>query len=415
MIQFSKRTMPNGLRVIVHRDNTTPMAAVNVLYTVGSRNEDPSHTGLAHLFEHLMFSGSVNVESFDEPLQIAGGENNAFTNNDYTNYYIALPSENIETALWVESDRMRGLKLTEQSLSVQRNVVAEEFAQRYTNQPYGDIWLLLRKLCYADGHPYSWATIGKDPDHIAKTTLCDARRFYDRFYAPSTAILSIASPLPEDEMFGLCEKWFGDIEGVAGAQKLDYPAPVYGKNLTVERDVASSVIYMCFPMEGRMARSSAVLDVASDVLSGGDSSRLVQRLVKQRPLFSAVNCYITAEQGPGLFVVTGHLMPSTTMDEAKQALWTELCAITSEPCSDYELQKVRNKFEANNYFTQINSLNKAMNLAYFEFLGSAELINEQVDLHHSVDKQEIMDVCRAMLSKERCSTLYYKATRHDAR
>lgn len=413
MIDFCKYTLANGLTVLLHQDKATPMASINILYKVGSRNESAAHTGLAHLFEHLMFGGSKNAPSFDSPLQIAGGENNAFTNNDYTNYYIAIPNENIETALWVESDRMADLTLTENGLAVQKSVVIEEFAQRYINQPYGDIWPMLRRLCYAENHPYSWATIGKAQDDIAKTTLADAVAFYNRFYSPKNAILSIASPAPVEQMLHLVKKWFEDIKGASVDPNLIYPEPIYGGRLTVERDVSASVIYICFPIEGRTARSTAVLDVASDILSGGDSSRLEQRLIKERNLFSAVNCYITSEEGPGLFVVTAHLMPDTTLDEAEAALWEQLTDIATKPCSDYELQKVRNKFEANNYFTEINSLNKAMNLAYFEFLGAASLINEQVSLHHSVSGDEIEATFRSFITPQKAHTLYYKAKKND--
>lgn len=412
MIEFSKHILDNGLTVLLHQDTATPMASVNLLYGVGSRNESPTHTGLAHLFEHLMFGGSANVPSFDAELQVAGGENNAFTNNDYTNYYIALPNENIATALWVESDRMRGLALNESSLAVQRNVVCEEFAQRYTNQPYGDIWPILRGLSYAENHPYSWATIGKEESHIRQTTLKDARSFYDRFYNPASCVLSIASPRPVGEMLQLTTDWFGDIDGGKKPAELTYPAPIYGGRLTVERDVTASVIYICFPIDGRTARSTTVLDVASDILSGGDSSRLEQQLVKERGVFAAVNCYITGEQGPGLFVVTARLMPHTSLEQAEDILWEELNKMHCDPCSDYELQKVRNKFEANNYFTEINSLNKAMNLAHFEFLGSASLINTQVDLHRSVDKAEIISVFDSFIRPECAHTLYYKADRN---
>lgn len=408
-IKFDKRILPNGLTTIVHRDNSTAMASVNLLYRVGARNESSDHTGLAHLCEHLMFSGSQNVPNFDEPLIRAAGENNAFTNNDYTNYYIALPAVNIETALFVEADRMESLTLSEQSLEVQRKVVVEEFAQRYTNQPYGDLWHLLRAQCYDDKHPYSWPTIGLNAEHIEKSTLSDVREFYNRYYTPENAILSIVSPYDSEHVFGLVDKWFGGIEPKGGGS-LDFDFSQFSytnKRISVERDVAASMIYICFQMEGRTSRQATVLDVATDLLSGGESSRLVQRLVKGEALFSSINAYITAEQGTGLLVVTGRLMDDTTMEEAEAALWRELRAITTEPIDGDELQKVRNKYEANNYFSLINSLNKAMNLAYYEFLESADLINTSVEIHASVGEGEIVDVCRELFVSEKSVTLLY--------
>lgn len=384
------------------------MASVNVLYKVGARNENPEQTGLAHLFEHLMFGGSQNVKDFDVPLQMAGGENNAFTNNDYTNYYEAIPVENIETALWVESDRMRSLSINEHSLDVQRKVVCEEFAQRYLNEPYGDLWSLLRPMCYGERHPYSWPTIGRELSHIESVELPTVRQFYDRHYQPSNAILSIAAPMEVDKIFALAEKWFAEISSDQSTDNLPIFPPVpKGGHMVIERDVPASMIYICFPTQGRTSAQVTALDVASDILSEGASSRLVQRLVKDRPLFSSVNAYISGDQGPGLFVVTGRLMASTSIEQAQQALWDELTEISTKEVSDYELQKVRNKAVANDMFSQINSMNKAMNLAYYEFLGSASLINEQISRHHAVSKAQITEHCAELLVKAKAYTLHY--------
>ncbi|MEG1463915.1 MAG: pitrilysin family protein [Mucinivorans sp.] len=408
MIEFQKKTLSNGLTVIAHTDMATPMASVNVLYKVGSRDENPDHTGLAHLMEHLMFAGSANVADFDIPLQKAGGENNAFTNNDYTNYYITLPVSNIRTALWVESDRMRGLTLSTESLEVQRKVVKEEYAERYENEPYGDLWSVLRPLSYGARHPYSWPTIGRNKDHIDSITYASICDFYNKFYQPCNAILSIAAPLPEAEIIALAQQWFGDIGNTD--QKIDpivFPAVGDCSELTVQRDVPSSVIYICFATPGRVSDQVTVLDVVSDILSEGASGRLLQRLVKQRPLFSSVNAYISGDEGPGLFVVTGRLMESTTMAEAEKALWDELREMASELVSDYELQKVRNKAVANDMFASINSMNKAMNLAYYEFLGSAGWINDQIARHHAVSAEQIRAAVDELLVPERAYTLHY--------
>lgn len=410
MIEFQKKTLANGLTVIVHEDPSTPMAAVNVLYKVGARNEDYDHTGFAHLFEHLMFGGSVNIPSYDEPVQLAGGENNAFTNNDYTNYYLALPKENIETALWLESDRMLSLAFNEKSLEVQRKVVVEEFAQRYLNQPYGDIWLLLRPLAY-EKHPYRWATIGRNIDHIRNATMEQVRAFFDRYYKPENAILSIAGDIPAGRVFELVEKWFGPIpRGIQTVNTIPAePEQTSARRLEVRRPVPASVIYIAFHMGPRLSREAAVCDVASDILSNGTSSRLYQRLVKDSTLFSNVNAYISGDVDPGLFLVTGHVMEGVSLETAEAALWHELELLKTEPVGDYELEKVKNKFEANNLFGEINVLNKAMNLAYFEMLGDATMINDEVAEHNSVTKEEIRETSQRIFRPENSSTLLYIA------
>lgn len=408
MIDFQKKILANGLTVIAHTDNSTPMAAVNLLYKVGSRNEEPERTGFAHLFEHLMFSGSANVPDFDTPIQIAGGENNAFTNNDYTNYYIALPKENIETALWLESDRMAALNFAEQPLNVQKRVVIEEFSQRYLNQPYGDLWLLLRPLCY-QRHPYRWATIGISPEHIERATLEDVRAFFRKYYLPNNAILSIAGDFSCDEIFELAEKWFGDIPGGEAVNDiLPQELPQCEQRiLEVERDVPVSVIYITFPMAERASREFVVCDVISDLLSNGTSSRLYQRLIKDNTLFSSVNAYVTGELDGGLFVVTGRVQQGVSIELAEEALWLELERLND--IEDVELEKVKNKFEANNIFSEINVLNKAMNLAFFEMVGDATLINGEVEEHKSVTKEEIYSVCKRLLSPQRSNVLRYKS------
>lgn len=410
MIDFQKKTLSNGLTVIVHEDTSTPMAAVNVLYRVGARNEDYDHTGFAHLFEHLMFGGSVNIPSYDEPVQLAGGENNAFTNNDYTNYYLALPKENLETALWLESDRMLSLAFNEHSLDVQRKVVVEEFAQRYLNQPYGDIWLLLRPLAY-ERHPYRWATIGRDIEHIRQASMEQVRAFFDRYYKPNNAILSIAGDLRAERVFEWVEKWFGDIP--AGSPVRDdipqEPEQTAPRRLEVHRPVPASVIYIAFHTGPRRSREVTVCDVISDLLSNGTSSRLYQRLVKESPLFSNVNAYISGDVDPGLFIVTGHVMPDVPLDEAERALWQELERMKNETVGEYELEKVKNKFEANNVFGEINVLNKAMNLAYFEMLGDAAWINSEVKEHNSVTTDEIRSTAQRIFRPENSSTLRYVA------
>ena len=410
MIEYTKYTLDNGLTLLTHRDDSTPMAAVNLLYKVGSRNEDPDRTGFAHLFEHLMFGGSVNIPVFDEPVQKAGGENNAFTNNDYTNYYMALPKENLETALWLESDRMLSLAFSPRSLDVQRKVVVEEFAQRYLNQPYGDVWLLLRPLAYKE-HPYQWATIGKSVDHIAGATMRHVKTFFKRYYTPSNAILSIVGDFEPDQVRRLVEKWFGDIP--SRPQPADNIPAESGqkrqRRLTLRRRVPASLIYMVFHMGPRMSREFTVCDVISDLLSNGTSSRLYQRLVKESELFSSVNAYVSGDMDDGLFVVTGRVLDGVPVAEAEKALWRELDTLKKEPAWEYELEKVKNKYEANNIFGEINVLNKAMNLAFFEMLGDVSLINREVASHNSVTAGEVMATSRRLFTRRNSSVLHYLA------
>lgn len=411
MIKIEKKILKNGLTVLVHRDPSTPMAAVNVLYKVGSKNENPNHTGFAHLFEHLMFGGSRNIADFDTPIQLAGGENNAFTNNDYTNYYIALPKENIETALWAESDRMGFLNFDDHSLDVQRKVVVEEFNQRYLNQPYGDLWLLLRPLCYKT-HPYQWATIGKTPDHILGATLDQVRAFHAKYYTPSNAILTLAADMPEEQLFDLAQKWFGDLPA--------YPAPIDNipqeitqsepRRLTVTRDVPVSMIYIAFHIGARTSAQYAVCDVITDILSNGTSSRLYQRLVKEGKKFSSVNAYVTGEIDDSLLIVTGRLLEDTTIQEAETALWNELQDLCANPVTDYELEKVKNKYEAQNLFGEINVLNKAINMSFFELLGDVELINRDVEIHNAVTAAQIQQTAQQIFQPQRASTLEYLQT-----
>ncbi len=409
LIDFSRLTLPCGLVVLAHQDPSTALASINVLYRVGSRQESPSCTGLAHLCEHLMFSGSENVPDYDAALQQVAAENNATTNNDYTNYYVTLPVSAIETALFVEADRMDNLVLTDQKVEVQKAVVVEEFAQRLTNQPYGDVWHLLRAALYPTGHPYSWPTIGLSREEILGVSTQTVLDFYTRFYTPQNAILSIVSPLESSEMLALAAKYFGTVrQKHRGSLAQDFSEYSFtNRRVEVTRDVPASLIYICIPTAGRTSRQVQVLDVATDILSGGESSRLVQRLVKGRAIFSSVNCYISAEEGTGLLVATGRLMPGTTMAQAEEALWTELQNIVHNPPTHYEITKVRNKFEANNHFNNLNSLSKAMNLAYYEFLGTAGMINTTVETHQSVDIQEIVEVCEEILQPHKATTLLY--------
>ncbi len=385
------------------------MVVVNVLYKVGAKDENPNKTGFAHLFEHLMFGGSINVPNFDTPLQLAGGDNNAFTNNDITNYYETLPVANIETALWVESDRMLQLDFNEQSLEVQKKVVCEEFKQRYLNQPYGDAWLKLRPLAYKT-HPYKWATIGKELSHIETASLEDVKQFFYKHYGPDNAILSIAGNIKFDETVKLAEKWFGGIENRNISKTIITPEAeqTEGRYTTVKANVPQKAIYKAYHMCDRLDINFHATDFISDVLSGGKSGRLLNSLVKEQNLFSDINAYISGDIDAGLFVVEGHLNDAISFDRAEQAINDELYKLQQQAVGENELQKVKNKAESIFVFGQLNLMNKAMNLAFAENIGNIDWVNTEIDLYKSVQKEDIQKVAQQILTAGNCSTLYYE-------
>ena len=410
MVSFERFTLGNGLKVLVHEDPTTPMAVLNILYDVGARDEHPDQTGFAHLFEHLMFGGSVNIPSYDEPLQRVGGENNAFTSNDITNYYITLPSVNLETAFWLESDRMLSLAFSEKSLEVQRNVVSEEFKQRYLNQPYGDVWLRLRPLAYKN-HPYKWATIGKSLKHIEDATIDDVRAFFKKHYNPSNAILVVGGDVKLDEVKRLSEKWFGNIPAVEKAEReLPVEEIQTEKRVeTVKANVPLDAIYKVFHMPARTDHGYYSADLISDILSRGNSSRLFKNLLKDQKLFSDINAYLTGSLDAGLFVVEGKPLPGVSMKAAEAAIWAELDRMKNEPVPEQELTKVKNKMESTMVFSEMSLLDKAMNLAYFELLGDAALLNSETGKYLDVSADEIQKQAQHIFRKENSSTLYYLA------
>ncbi|MFI3261405.1 MAG: pitrilysin family protein [Rikenellaceae bacterium] len=409
MISYKKKVLKNGLTCFAHRDESTALAALNVIYKVGAKNENPEKTGFAHLFEHLMFGGSKNVPEFDIPIQLAAGENNAFTNNDYTDYYIVVPVNNLETALWVESDRMNNLNINNDTLELQKKVVIEEFNQRYLNKPYGDIWMLLRSMAYTK-HPYMWSTIGKTPKHIQDATLEDVQSFYNNFYIPSNAIISIASPLPEEEIFELIEKWFGDIEKTSShvSTYKQEPKQIEARRLEVERDVPASLVYIVYHMDKRLSDEFHVCDLISDILSSGSSSRMHQNLVKKEELFSSINAFISGDVDEGLFVVTGQVAEGVDLKVAEESLLKELEVLKNEKIDSYELQKVKNKFEVNTIFGEINIMNKAMNLCFYEMLGDIDLINNEIDNYKKISEEDIVNTAKKIFTKENSSTLIYK-------
>ncbi len=410
MIAYERKTLANGLTVAVNRDRASKLAAVNLLYKVGARNENPARTGFAHLFEHLMFRGTRDVPNFDLPVQMASGDNNAFTNNDYTDFYITLPKGNIETALWLESDRMEGLDITPGKLETEKRVVIEEFRQRYLNQPYGDQTMLLRALAYKV-HPYRWAAIGLTTEHIASATQADVEAFYRSHYHPSNAILSISADLEEERMMELAEKWFGGLADVPyTAEPIPQEPPQQApRREEVERDVPATTVTVAYHMGGRRSADFYTADLVSDLLSGGDSSRLYRRLVKEQRLLSSVNAYITGDLDPGLFVFTGQLLPGIAPEQVEEAFRGEIRSLEQGEATPYEIEKVKNKFEANTLFGEINVMNKAMNLGFYEMLGDLGLINREVALYRAVDNEAIRDFCRRTFREENASTLIYKA------
>lgn len=408
-MEIKKHTLSNGLRIVHASDTSTQMVALNILYNVGARNEHPEHTGFAHLFEHLMFGGSVNIPSYDEPLQLAGGENNAWTNNDITNYYLTIPRQNVEIGFWLESDRMLSLDFSEKSLEVQRGVVLEEFKQRCFNQPYGDVGHIMREMAYKV-HPYRWPTIGKEFSHIEKATLEEVKDFFFHYYAPNNAILSVTGNINFDDAVRLAEKWFGGIPRREIRNKVIPQEPRQNERRfkTVHRTVPLDALYMAFHMSGRNEPDYYTFDILSDILSNGQSSRLRQRLVKERCVFSSIDAYISGSIDPGLFYINGKPATGVSLESAEEAVWEELENLKKELISSEELEKVKNKFESSYIFGNINYLNVATNLAFFELLGQAEDMEKEVEKYRAVTPERIKEVAQQSFRSENSSVLYYK-------
>ncbi len=410
MVKFNRFTLDNGLRVIVHEDNTTPMVVLNILYDVGARDEDPAQTGFAHLFEHLMFGGSVNIPDYDQPLQRVGGENNAFTSNDITNYYITLPSANIETAFWLESDRMLSLAFSKKSLEVQRNVVIEEFKQRYLNQPYGDVWLKLRPMVYKK-HPYQWATIGKELKHIEDAKIEDVKAFFKKHYNPQNAIMVVGGDVKLADAKLLAEKWFGPIPaGEKYHRNLPQePEQHEERRATVTAKVPLNDVYIAFLMGDRLDADYYVAELMSDILSRGNSSRLYRNLVKEKQLFSEVHAYMTGSLDKGMFVFEGKPLENVSIETAEAAIWEELERLKTEEIPADELTKVQNKTESTMIFSEMSLLDKAMNLAQFELLGDAGLLNHETEKYLAVTPKQVKALANKLFRKDNSSTLIYLA------
>jgi len=410
MIQFSRFVLPNGLRVLVHEDNSTPMAVVNVLYDVGARDEDPSRTGFAHLFEHLMFGGSINIAEYDDELQKAGGENNAYTTNDLTNYYCQLPSANIETAFWLESDRMLSLAFSKKSLEVQRKVVSEEFKEHYINKPYGDVWFRMREMAYEE-HPYKWMTIGKELKHIEQATLEDVKQFFFRHYTPANAILVIAGNVVTAEVLALAEKWFGDI---APGEKYirqvpQEPEQSAPRRMDITADVPVDAFLKTWHMPSRLDERYYAVDLITDILGSGASSRLYQSLVKEQHLFTNIDCYHFGSTDPGLLCIDGKLVKGVTPEQAEAAVEELLEKLKRDGVTTTELEKVKNKTESTMAFEDMSVMNRAASIAYYELLGDADLMNTELDKYNAVTAGEVLEECRRIFDENNSHTLYYRA------
>lgn len=408
MIKFERFVLGNGLKVLVHPDPSTPMAVVNVLYDVGARDEVPAKTGFAHLFEHLMFGGSVNIPDYDEPLQVAGGENNAYTTNDLTNYYCQLPADNLETAFWLESDRMLSLAFSKKSLDVQRKVVCEEFKEHYINKPYGDVWHTMRELAYKE-HPYRWMTIGKELSHIENATLEDVKAFFFKHYTPINAILVVAGNVSVDQVKILAEKWFGDIpSGEKYKRSLPAePQQVEARRLTVHRNVPMDAIYKTWHMCARRDDDYYATDLLTDILGGGASSRLYQSLVKEQQLFANINCYHFGSLDNGLLTIEGQLIKGVDMQKAEDAIELELDKVRKELLDDRELQKVKNKTESVMAFEDMSVMNRAGSLAFYELLGDGELMNSEFQKYQQVKSEDLHRIANEVLTSNNSNTLWY--------
>ncbi len=408
MIQYEKFTLSNGLRVIVHQDLSTPMAVVNIMYDAGARDEDPSKTGFAHLFEHLMFGGSVNIADYDEPLQMAGGENNAYTTNDLTNYYVQLPAENLETAFWLESDRMLSLAFDEKSLEVQRKVVCEEFKEHYLNKPYGNAWFKMRELAY-QVHPYKWMTIGKELSHIETATLDDVKKFFFKYYRPVNAVMVVAGNVTVENVKVLAEKWFGDIPaGEKDVRNLPQePVQKEARRLEIKSKVPLDAFYKCWHMADRLDQRYYITDLITDMMGGSGSSRLYQALVKEQKLFSNIECYHFGSTENGLLAIEGKLVKGVSMAEAEKAVEAELDKLKKEGVTENELQKVKNKTESMIAFEDMSVMSRANSLAYYEVLGDAKWMNEELEKYAAVTLEDILTESRAIFREENSNTIWY--------
>ncbi len=410
MIEYNRFILNNGLTVLVHEDAATPMAVVNVLYDVGARDEHPEKTGFAHLFEHLMFGGSIHIPDYDEPLQRAGGDNNAYTTNDLTNYYCQLPAQNIETAFWLESDRMLSLAFSEKSLAVQRKVVCEEFKEHYLNKPYGDIWQIMREMAYTI-HPYRWMTIGKELSHVENANIHDVKAFFFKHYTPINAILVVAGNVKTEDVKRLAEKWFGPIP--MGEKYLrclpQEPVQNEARRLVKEASVPLDAFIKTWHIGARLDKNYYTADLIAEILGGGASSRLYQSLVKEQKLFSSLDCHHFGSTDAGLLAIEGKLVKGVLIDHVEKAIAEELQKIQEETVTVSELQKVKNKTESIIAFEDMSIMSRASSLAMYELLGDISLMNTELEKYQAVSSQDILQYSKEMFRESNSNTLHYLA------
>ncbi len=410
MIDYHRFVLANGLRLIVNEDPSTPMSALSVQYDVGSRDEAPHRTGFAHLFEHLMFGGSLNAPDYDDPIQLAGGENNAFTNNDITNFHVSIPAINLDTALWLEADRMANLAIAEEVLDVQRKVVVEEFKETCLNEPYGDAWHYLSALAYRE-HPYRWPVIGLEPSHVEEAKLEEVREFYQRHYHVANAIVVVVGPTPAQEVYRKVEYFFGHLQpGPLAERRLPVePAILEPRSLSVEANVAVDNLYLIYPMPARTDPDFYPVDLLTDALAEGASSRLYRRLLKERELVSAIDAYVTGTNDPGLIIIEAKPRDNVSLDTLKEAIEAEIADLQSEPIPAIELEKIKNKLDASMLFSELSTVNKAINLAFYEGIGDVALINTEDEIYAAVTAEDLQRVAQRYLKPDQQMALYYRA------
>lgn len=409
MINYQIYTLANGLRVIIHKAPECAMAALNVMYDIGSRDESPDKTGFAHLFEHLMFGGSINIESYDNELQNVGGINNAYTTCDITNYHCMVPASNIETAFWLESDRMLSLAFSQEVLDVQKKVVIEEFKERYLNKPYGDAWLKIRELAYTT-HPYKWPTIGKEISHIEDTTLEDVKDFFRKYYIPNNAVLVISGGVVEEEVLELCEKWFGPIPA---GNKLERnfpqePEQIAPRSATFSADVPFDAIYKAYHVPGRLSPDFYAVEILTAILGEGNSSELYSELVDDKQIFSSISAYTTESVDPGLLLISGIVSPDFTIEDADAALNKIIDDVIANGIEESELQKAKNNYVASSAFACLDLMHRSEELAMATILGNTNLVNEEVDRMEVVSLDDVNNISKKILDAKNCSTLFYK-------
>lgn len=409
MIEFEKFTLENGLKVVVHEDSSTPLVCFNIVYNVGSKHEDPQHTGFAHLFEHLMFGGSQHIKDFDLPLQLAGGENNAFTNNDLTNFYDILPAENIETAFWLESDRMLSLNLNKTVLKTQKQVVIEEFKETCLNEPYGDFWHHMSEMAYKV-HPYQWPTIGKEIAHIAQAGIEQVKQFFDTYYNPDNAIIVVAGKIKTKDVKILAEKWFGPIPkgNIRGKVSVVEPTQNEFRTKTIKTNIPQDAIFLGFPMAGRLDKEFYVMDLITDLLANGRSSRFYKKLYKGKKMFNTIDAFVSGYVDPGLCIIEGKVMPGFTIDQAREAIWEELQLIQDQRMEDVELQRLRNTLESSLVYSEVSILNKTILLAFFASVDREDWINREGDMYQSITPEDIQQTAQKIFKRENCNQLIYE-------